>query len=213
MGNEKIKRCVIVTAGPMGDYQPLRGLINSDKDYIICVDGGARHLKGLCVTPNIVIGDLDSADILPDGVKVLKFKSEKDETDTMLAVMHGLEQGCREFLLLGGLKGRLDHTFANLCTLQYITRHGATGRFVDADNEGYFVENGEIRFLPRKGTYISVFPFGGNAQGVTETGFKYGLDNAELTTDFPNGVSNEFLQGEGVISVKKGALLIILSRE
>jgi thiamine pyrophosphokinase len=93
MGNKEMKRCLIITAGPMGDYKPLHGLIHVSNDYIICVDGGTRHLSGLGVKPDIIIGDLDSSGELPDGVEVLKFKSEKDETDTMLAVMHGLNLG------------------------------------------------------------------------------------------------------------------------
>lgn len=207
-----MNRCVIITAGPIGNCEPLCPLIKKD-DFIICVDGGSRHLKDLNVTPDIIIGDLDSAGSLPDGVGVLKFKSEKDETDTMLAVMHGLEKGFKDFLLLGGLKGRLDHTFANLCTLSYISRHGAKGHFADADNEAYFVENGSIAFEKREGYYISVFPFGKDAVGVTEEGLKYSLDNAVMKCEFPNGVSNEFLDGRGVITVKDGALLIILSKE
>ena len=199
----------------MGSYAPLRPLIVQNGDYVICVDGGAAHLQGLGIKPDIIIGDLDSigSDMLPAGVEISKFKSEKDETDTMLAVMHGLARGYRDFMLLGGLKGRLDHTFANLATLQYIARHGAQGCFIDADNEAYYVENGSLTFKPRTGYYISVFPYGGDASGVTETGLKYGLQDAVLHTDFPNGVSNEFVGKDGVISVKNGALLIILSKE
>lgn len=212
MGTEKAKRCVIITAGPMEGYDYLRGLVKRD-DYIICVDGGSCHLNGLSIKPDIIVGDLDSAGVLPDSVEVLKYKCEKDETDTMLAVMHGLKLGFKDFLLLGGLGGRLDHTFANLCVLQYISRHEATGHFVDGNNEAFFVENGEIRFKRRENYYISVFPFGGNADGVTEKGFKYGLEDAVMKTNFPNGVSNEFKDEEGIISVKSGSLLIILSRE
>lgn len=212
MGTEKAKRCVIITAGPMENCGCLRGLIETD-DYIICADGGSRHLDALSIKPDIIIGDLDSAGKLPDGVEVLKFKCEKDETDTMLAVMHGLKLGFKKLLLLGGLGGRLDHTFANLCVLQYIARNGAEGYFADGNNEAFFVENGEMRFKRRENYYISVFPFGGNAIGVTERGFKYGLENALMRTDFPNGVSNEFKDEEGVISVKNGSLLIVLSKE
>jgi len=207
-----MRRCVIVTAGPMGDYDKLKNKIEPD-DYIICADGGIDHLKGLGLKPDLIIGDLDSAQKLPDGIEVKRFKSEKDETDTMLAVMHALDRGFKEIVLLGGLKGRLDHTFANLSCLQYIHRRGARGCFLDSDNEAYFVENGSIKFNPRKGYYISVFPFGGNAAGVTEKGFKYSLDNAVMTTELPIGVSNEFLDGTGEISVKSGALLIILSKK
>jgi thiamine pyrophosphokinase len=197
----------------MGDYAPLRPLIGHAGDYVICVDGGANHLEGLRVKPDIVIGDLDSAGNLPENVEIIRFKAEKDETDTMLAVMYGLKNGYKDFLLLGGLKGRLDHTVANLCTLQYIARNGARGRFADADNEACFLENGELSFEKREDYYISVFPFGGDAAGVNETGFKYGLCDATLHCDFPNGVSNEFLESEGVVSVKNGALLIILSKK
>ncbi len=208
-----MKRCVIITAGPMGDYAPVKRLIDAQNDFVICVDGGTRHLCGLNVKPDIVIGDLDSAGELPADVEVLKFKAEKDETDTLLAVMYGLKLGFRDFLILGGLKGRLDHTFANLETLLYLTRHGGTGCFVDSDNEAYLVENGGVSFKKRAGCYISVFSFDGDALGVTEKGLKYKLEDAVMRTDFPNGVSNEFLEDECFISVKKGALLIILSRE
>lgn len=197
----------------MGDYEPLKASVDIKNDVIICADGGTRHLDGLCLKPNYVIGDLDSTGELPVGVEVLKFKSEKDETDTMLAVMQGLKLGFHEFLILGGLKGRLDHTYANLSTLLYLSRHGGFGSIRDADNEAFIVENGQISFKKRTGCYISVFPFGGDATGVTEKGFKYELCDAILHADFPNGVSNEFLEDEGSISVKTGALLIILSRE
>lgn len=202
---------MIITAGPMGDYGALRSLFKKD-DFIICADAGAKYLEGLRVTPDVIIGDLDSAGSLPQGVEVLKFKAEKDETDTLLAAMYALERGFSDILLLGGLKGRLDHTVANLCTLQYIARRGGRARFVDADNEAYYLENGEMAFEKREGYYISVFPFGGEARGVNERGFKYGLSDATLKTDYPNGVSNEFLEDKGIISVKDGALLIILSK-
>lgn len=196
----------------MGDYAALGKLIKPD-DYIICADGGANHLKGLQIIPDIIIGDMDSVCELPDGVKKERFKAEKDETDTMLAVKSALSKGYRDILLLGGLRGRLDHTFANLSTLQYIAHHEANGCFIDSDNEAYFIENGSMTFKKRDGYYISVFPFGGDAVGVTEKGFKYALDNAVMKTDFPNGVSNEFLDETGEISVKDGALLIIISKK
>lgn len=205
-------RCVIVTAGPMGEYGPLRGLLRPG-DSFYCADGGVRHLRGLGAEPSLLIGDFDSAHELPQGVETLRFPSEKDETDTMLAAMEGLSRGFREFLLLGGLRGRLDHTLANLGVLLYLTRHGAQARMADADNEALCVENGELRVPARKGWYISAFPIGGDAHGVTERGMKYSLDEATLRAEFPNGVSNEFLEGDAIIRVERGALLIVLSRE
>lgn len=207
-----MKRCVIITAGPMGDYTALKKLINED-DYIISADGGCDHLEGLSAVPDIEIGDLDSAVNLPPDVEVFKFKCEKDETDTMLAAMRGLELGFKEFLILGGLKGRLDHTFANLTTLVYIKHHGANAKIVDDDNEACYLENGEMEFSYRENYYISVFAVGGIAYGVTEKGMKYKLDNYDMTCDYPIGVSNAFLEKKALISVKNGGLLIILSKK
>lgn len=212
MGTEQIKRCVIVTGGPMNGYERLRGFLNGSSDFVVCADGGVRHLKPLGLKPDVVIGDFDSAGELPENVKAVKFNSEKDETDTVLALHHGLSKGYRNFLILGGLSGRLDHTYANLCTLRYMYHGGGRGFFADGSNEAYYIENGSITLKNRKGWYVSVFPFGLEASGVTETGLKYSLEDAVMHTGFPNGVSNEFVPGQdGRITVKKGSLLIILS--
>ena len=70
---------------------------------------------------------------------------EKDDTDTMLAVKTGLEQGCGEFYIYGGTGGRrLDHTLANLQTLLYLRRHGARGYLYDNDFVWTAVENETI---------------------------------------------------------------------
>ena len=42
---------------------------------------------------------------------------EKDDTDTLLCLKYGMELGYREFLMIGGIGGRLDHTMANIQTL------------------------------------------------------------------------------------------------
>lgn len=208
-----MKRCVIITAGPIGEYEPLKKLIDRENDYIISVDGGCDHLIGLETKADIVIGDLDSVDKLPEDIEVFKFKCEKDETDTMLAIIRGLQMGYKEFLIIGGLKGRLDHTFANLQALAYISSHGANGRIIDSDNEAYFLKDGELSFEPRDDYYISVFSFSSQAIGVTEKNMKYKLDNYDMNNSYPIGVSNDFLKEKAVISVKKGSLLIILSKK
>lgn len=215
MGTQEVnkKRCVIITAGPMGDEKALKKLIDNKNDYIISADGGADHLDALGVKADILVGDFDSVKKMPEGVEVVRFKAEKDETDTVLAVMRGFEMGFKEFLMIGGLKGRLDHTFANLTTLRYIAKHGGHGVIADSDNEAYYIENGEISFEPRKDYYISAFALGGDAKGVYERGLKYSLTDAVLDCAYPLGVSNQFTDKKGTILVKDGALLIILSKK
>jgi thiamine pyrophosphokinase len=51
---------------------------------------------------------------------------------------------------------------------------------------------------------------GGDADGVTITGAKYNIENADLTMDFPIGVSNEVKKGDTAqVSVEHGRLFII----
>jgi thiamine pyrophosphokinase len=208
-----MKRCIIIISGPLGEAEPLKKLIRTD-DYIICVDGGYEHATALCAAPDIVIGDLDSLKSeLPPSLPVLRFKKEKDETDTILAIDYALAQGYREMVLIGGLKGRLDHTYANFSALLHLHLGGGRGYFADADNEVYILIEGEIRLSRREGYYLSVFPFGQEALGVSERGVKYTLNGARLENSSPLGVSNEFTSEEAVISVEKGPILIILSKE
>jgi thiamine pyrophosphokinase len=208
-----MKRCLIVTAGPMGPYEPLKQLVR-ENDFIVCADGGLLHARNLGLRADAVVGDFDSLKTpVEEGIRVLRYKSEKAETDTILAIDLAIAEGCNDFLILGGLRGRLDHTFANLSALLYLHSRGFTGHIADADNEAYILLPGEMRLRRREGWYVSVFPFGGEALGVTERGMKYSLEDAKMDCAYPNGVSNEFKDDEAVIFLKNGTLLIILSKE
>ena len=75
------------------------------------------------------------------------------------------------------------------------------------------VKNGTIRFPAGTEGTISVFCMGPDAQGVTERGLYYSLEDAPLTAGFPLGVSNHFTGAEAEISVKDGSLLVLWDRE
>lgn len=203
MGN-----CVIFCAA---EFDTLAQPLNRD-DYIIAADGGLQHTKKLGITPQAVLGDFDSLGFTPEGANV--FPVEKDDTDTMLAVRHGLAQGFRSFFLYGSLDGpRLDHTIANFQTLQFLTDNGAFGYLVGRSLILTVVKNGAIRFPAGvKGT-ISVFCLGPDAVGVTERGLHYPLQEATLTAGFPLGVSNHFTGQDAEVSVRSGSLLVLWDRK
>lgn len=181
-------------------------------DFIIAADGGYDKLKKIGITPNLLIGDMDSISEKPNGVELLKFKVEKDETDTHLALLEGERRGYRNFLIYGGAGGRSDHTFANFSTLLFATRRGLCATLVADEWEAIIIENGKVEIPYGKYDGVSVFAFAGDAVGVTVAGAKYNCDNITLTADFPLGVSNSFL-GEAIsVEVRRGALLIILRR-
>lgn len=207
-----MNRCLLIAAGPMRDIPALQKRVRPN-DFILCADGGADNARRLGVTPHLIMGDLDSVEQLPEGVPAERFPPEKDDTDTMLALKRALARGYRTFLLLGAWGGRPDHAYANLCALLYLTEHGAKALIADGDIEIYAVKDGVLRLQRREGYYVSVFPFDGKAEGVSETGMRYGLDDACLHTSDPVGVSNEFSDAEAVISVRHGALLVFLCRK
>ena len=75
-------------------------------------------------TPTVVVGDMDSADaarveaVAAAGVPVIRTSSDKDESDTELAVLEAVRLGATRITVLGALGGpRLDHELANVWLL------------------------------------------------------------------------------------------------
>ena len=237
--------CYIVGAGDFTprDFAPVPG------DLVLAADGGYRALYSLGYTPDLLLGDFDSlGDLrLPPDLPVLRFPARKDDTDTGLALRHGLDRGFRDFALYGCAGGRVDHLLANLQSMARVSRLGATIRLAapeydawaltgpapstpapdapashisashasapDASGPAPHAPDGPAATLtlPDRpgGTLVSVFCHGDRAEDVTLTGLSYPLDGADLTGDFPLGVSNRRLEGQpATVSVRRGTLLI-----
>jgi len=199
------KRCYIMGAGEASGFQLL-----ADDDYIIAADGGYAELVSLGIVPDIIVGDFDSLPIIPKHHNIKRAPLEKDDTDMMLAVKHGLDYGCETFLLDGVLGGkRFDHTFANIQTLLFLTNNNARGFLLGENLCITAVKNSSLNFLPTTYGTVSVFSASEKAEGVTITGLKYALDNATLTNIYPIGASNEFIGKPATISVRDGILLVM----
>ena len=118
--------CYIVGAG---DFTP-RGFAPVPGDLVLAADGGYRALYSLGYMPDLLLGDFDSlGDLpLPPDLPVLRFPVRKDDTDTGLALRHGLDRGYRDFALYGCAGGRVDHLLANLQSMARVSRLGAAIR-------------------------------------------------------------------------------------
>ena len=137
---------------------------------------------------------------------------EKDDTDAMLAVRLGLEQGCDRFLLYGALEGdRVDHTLANFQLLLFLQKHSAKGWLVG--------DKQIVTALWEKQDYPAcaegIFSLFSMEYGtkVTLEGLKYELTDGFLQPDFPLGVSNQFVGKSSRVEVKNGSLLAIYDRK
>jgi len=182
--------------------------ISRENCFVIAADAGYKALQEVNIKPDLVVGDFDSLGHVPAGENIVRHPVMKDDTDMMLAVKLGLERGFTRFHIYGGMGGRTDHTIANIQTLAYIANRGASA-FLYGDGEIITViKNGFISFSAGSEGTVSAFAMGGKAEGVCESGLLYGLENAELTPDFPLGVSNEFTGEAAEISVRNGLLLV-----
>ncbi len=201
-------RCMIFCAGGFD-----RPVVPIEKDdYIIAADGGFAHVQALGLTADAVLGDFDSLGYVPENANV--FPVEKDDTDAMLAVRHGLSKGYREFFIYGALDGpRLDHTVANFQTLQYLADHRADGYLIGLTQIATVVKNQTVCFDAAADGVLSLFCIGADAKGVTIENLKYPLENGILTPGFPLGVSNHFIGSAARITVTEGSLLMLYDRK
>ena len=181
----------------------------NENDLIIAADGGYSTLKKLNIKPDLVVGDFDSLGEVPENENIIKHPVKKDDTDTLLAVKIGLEKGYKTFIIYGAIGGRLDHTVATIQTATFVAENGGIAYICDDNHTVTAIKNSSIKFKKTAKGYVSVFALSGIAKGVTIKGLLYELDNAEISPDFPLGVSNEFIGRDSEISVKDGILTII----
>ena len=200
-----MKKCIIIGAG---DFFGMIPDIN-EGDFVIAADAGYINCLAAGISPDLAVGDWDSAPA-PTGVERIDLPVEKDDTDTLAAIRIGLEKGFDEFHIFGGTGGRIDHTFANMQCLVFLSKRGKRGFLHDENAVITAITDGRIELLPLESGDVSVFSVDGTAEGVSVIGLKYRADDIALTADFPLGVSNSFVGRPAVIEVKRGTLLAVL---
>ena len=204
----------IVTGGPLcPDNIPER----PDKDaLVIAADSGLENARALGIEPSACVGDYDSLGRTPDvgaGIEVITVPTEKDVTDTQLAVELALQRGATDITIIGGLGGRLDHTLSNLAILEDLVNKRVRATITDGQNRVRLLRN-DSTILPRSGyTYVSLLALDPLCKGVEIEGVKYPLKNARLSRTFGYAVSNEITGNCCFISVRKGTLLVVESRD
>ncbi len=211
-----MKSCVIVSAGEIKDYARARAFLKEDASFFFC-DAGLSHAEGLCVLPDVIVGDFDScqaADLAKYAgtagrPEIIKLPREKDDTDTLFAVKLALERGYDDFLLLGSMGARFDHAFGNVSILLYLHRLGKKARLVD-DYSVMRIAAKEPFYIEDKCSYFSLLTIAGDVRGVNIKNAKYPLVNAELRSEYQMGISNEVLPGKTAqISVEQGLVLVV----
>jgi len=210
-------KVLIIANGSLEHPKRVKKLIN-DIDYVICADGGVKHLEKLSIWPNLIVGDFDSVDkslldyYVASKVEIQTFPADKDKTDTHLAIDIAIGLGAIHIVLVGAIGTRFDHSYANLMLLYYLQKKGIESTIIDAFNQ-IRVSNSVIEIRAEIGQTVSILPFGDNSIVEEAYGFKYPLKDKKLFLDNPLGISNVLIAEKGKIVVKKGWILVDLAND
>jgi thiamine pyrophosphokinase len=201
-----------------GDLTPgawLNGYLQQ-ATQLIGADGGTRHILQLGLTPDRVIGDLDSLDdktvalLRARGVAIERFAAEKDETDLELALQHALRTPDVPIVILGALGGRLDQTLANILLLAQPQLRGRR-IILAAPHERAWLISGSTEIGGQAGDRVSLIPLGGAVHVVRTTGLAWPLVDETLPVGPTRGVSNRMTADLATVVVDRGSLLCIHS--
>ena len=178
---------------------------------LIAVDGGTRYCAELGLTPQIIIGDMDSNMWKENrGIEHIRYPSDKDKSDAELAVDYALGHGCEQVTLVAATGGRLDHTLGNVALLAghpgQVALFDGTSTLVAVDKSEKCILHGRV------GTRVSLIPYGPDSPKVRTNGLKYALQD-ECLNSATEGLSNELSNTETCICVSNGILLVYIESD
>lgn len=188
-------------------------------DVVIAADGGAHNALKMGISPDVVIGDLDSIsapvqDVLrQNGTTFVSYARDKDQTDLELALEYARGIGPEEILLLGVLGGRLDQILANLLLLSKDEFSALDLTVVNGPDTAHILSQGGTRLIRGEpGDIVSLIPLSQKVEGVTTSGLRWSLQDAGLDFGSTLSISNELTGSEATVHLKKGRLLVVHRR-
>ena len=201
-------KIAVVSNGEISDLALLSRKLSHFK-LVLAVDNGLRHLMAIGRKPDVILGDFDSVSkeslaLFPE-VPRQSYPTDKDFSDTELAVDFAFLKGAETVTLFGATGGLLDHTLANLFLLAKYP-----GKLtIETESETLYAVHGFINQTSRPGQRLSLFSLGDQATGVTTRGLKWNLDGATVNSRFFS-LSNVILDHEFEVSIQSGTLICVI---
>jgi len=206
-----MNNCILVGSGEFN-----RDLFaKEESSYLIAVDGGYDYLTQ---EPDILLGDFDSIKEIPNKLdkktEKISFPKKKDDSDMLLALNLAINKGFKNIRIYGGTGGkRVEHSIANFSILGYASKKRIKIFLIGKDYTATSISNGRLEFPKGYSGYISIFSLETETKGVNLKNLKYEGNDLKLRSDYPLGLSNEFLPKKGSIEVGEGSLLVIWSNQ
>ncbi|MEX2600816.1 MAG: thiamine diphosphokinase [Balneolaceae bacterium] len=201
-------QAVIICDGRTPPAEQLLSCVDA-AGLFVAADGGGNRARTLGLTPDVIIGDLDSYRHVEGENIPLIHDRDQESNDLEKALSYVLQQGAEDVTVFGALGKRLDHTLKNLSVLKKF--HSSFRSLIYIDRYGY------LRLLARserinlkRGTQVSLFPLSGKVSGIETTGLKYPLSGESLENGVRDGTSNEATEEAIEIRHRDGDLLIFI---
>ena len=202
--------CILLGNGDYPDQKLCNQLLQA-ANFIMCADGGANYAFRHDITPDLIIGDLDSIKdealnyFIQKNTRIIKTESQQ-ENDVEKALHEAIRLSYKQIVLIGFMGKRDDHSIATLQIVKKFKRK-ATIRLFSQTSEILALPAGDYGFQASSGNAISLFGFP-RAYDVTTNGLKWTLNHENLF-EGSRGVSNMALKDDIRISFTKGTLIVI----
>ncbi len=179
------------------------------RPHLLAVDGGAVHLAGLGLVPDLLMGDFDS---IPDGlfadVPQKRYPRAKNFTDGEAAFAYAVKKDSGNIAVFAGLGGRMDHLFANVFfPCAWPTQIERFTFFGDDCIISY--SQGHQELSGNKGDLVSILPLSAEVKGICLTNFEYPLEQYNLSYGSSRCLSNVMTADQATIDHQEGLALII----
>ena len=205
-----MKKCIILANGKPPRKSVITFFQKNGFDISLCADGGADSAIRLGLTPDYIIGDLDS--ISKEAIKkfnktseIIQYKRQND-TDVEKCLKFAIKNKFDEALLIGVTGNRLDHTICNLgILLKFFSKIKLS---LLAENSYLKPYTGEVRLKTRKGEIISLYGFDKKTKIISE-GLKYPLKNISLPFGEKESTSNVSTSNSIQLKIRNGIIFII----
>ena len=185
-------------------------------DMVIAADGGANICLQLGIIPDILIGDMDSVEpklikeLQDKGTQLIVYPRDKDQIDLELALSYALEQGAQDVLLFGLLGGRLDLSLANLMLLAKDDWKDMSLVVADGPDTAYIMHGPDItKIQGDPGDIVSLIPLTEKVTGVSSSGLRWPLKDADLELGSTLSISNELSKMAANVKIGIGKLVLV----
>lgn len=185
-------------------------------DTIICADGGTLNALALGLTPDLIVGDLDSlpgttiAQMRRQGVEIQQHPVKKNETDLELALAAATARGAKEILILTAFGGRIDQLLANVFLLTRPEWQSARLNLAEGRQQAWLMRGpDEITITGKSGDTLSLVALSPSVRGIALLGVEWLLENTDIDLGSTLTISNTFSTEQVTVRIASGLGLVV----